>query len=252
MIVLLLISVGVIGGVINAIAGGGAILMLPVLLWAGNSPVSATATISLAVLPGIIAATYGYKKEIQSSPKTFIWLLLPIALGAYFGAKLLIKIDPGQFATIIPWLVLSAVLLLGLQTRIHKIIVTEKHLIKTNRRLGLPILFIAVFILAIYGGFFGVGVGLMIMALLGLSSRIKTTYQLSALKNLLMIGIACIAFFSFINAGLVNVNHGLIIATGSTIGGYSGSRISKYVSSHTVHNVTVLMGIAIVLYLFVS
>ncbi len=250
--IILLILVGILCGTINATAGGGALLIYPTLITLGVAPVSATATISLAVLPGLVLATYGYRKEIKSSPKIFWWLIIPSTLGAIIGARALIEINPSKFETIIPWLVLSAVLLLMLQTRIHKLIITEKHLVKTNRKLGMPLLFLFVFALAIYGGFFGVGVGLMIIAILGFSSRLKTTFQINGLKSLCLIGVGVVGLVSFTNAGLIDFKYGSLIAIGTGIGGYLGSKYSRHFSSHVVHQFTVFMGIVIVIYLFVK
>ncbi len=250
--IILLILVGILCGTINAAAGGGALLIYPTLITLGVAPVNATATISLAVLPGLFFATYGFRKEIKSSPKIFWWLIIPSTLGAIIGARALIEINPNKFETIIPWLVLSAVLLLMLQTRIHKLIITDKHLVKTNRKLGMPLLFLIVFILAIYGGFFSVGVGLMLIAILGFSSKLKTTFQINGLKSLCLIGVGLVSLISFFNAGLIDVKHGSLLAIGTGIGGYLGSRYSKHFSAHIVHQFTVFIGIAIVVYLFIK
>lgn len=245
-----LVMAGVLAGGINAIAGGGAILIYPALLQLGLSPITATATISIAVLPGLIGSLFGYRQELHKVRRSFLWLIIPSLLGSVVGARLLYEINPDIFAEIIPWMVLSAVALLILQTRIHHLIVTDKNLVKTNKAWGFPLMVTAVFVLSIYGGFFGVGVGLMLLAVVGLSSQVKNTYQLSALKAWYIVGIASVASAYFTYTGLLNVRYGLTVAIGTVIGGYFGAKYSKKVSPHAVHNIAVIFGVIIVIYLF--
>lgn len=250
--VVLLVMAGVLAGAINSVAGGGAILIFPALLSLGLSPITATATISIAVLPGLLGSVVGYRQELQKVPKSFLLLIIPCLVGALIGAWGLYTINPDTFEAIIPWLVLSAAVLLALQTQIHNVIVTEKHLVKTNREWGFPLMILTIFVLAIYGGFFGVGVGLMLLAVVGLSSQIKNSYQLSALKNWYVFGMALVACIFFLSSGLLNVRYGLIIAVGTAIGGYLGARYSKKVSSHAVHTIAVVLAFSIAIFLFIK
>jgi uncharacterized protein len=248
---LLLFIPGVIGGMINAIAGGGGIVMYPALLATGLSPVIANATVSFAVLPGAVSAVVGYRTQFAKVAKHFLWLVLPCMVGAFYGARILSTIHPETFATLSPWLVLSAVLLLGLQARINRLIITEKHIIKTTSRIAIPLLYLIVFGLAIYGGFFGAGFGLMMLVVLGFSS-LKSTHQTSAIKNLCGIGIACVAASYFAVHGLLDIPSGAIMATGTVVGGYSGAKLSQKISSHLVHDLTVVIGLIIALLLLVK
>lgn len=250
--VLLLICAGAVAGAINAVAGGGAILLFPILLFLGVLPVEATATIFLAVLPGFFGALTGYRQELAQVPKFFLALIVWVLIGAAIGAILLTRVDPDLFADFIPWLVLSAVTLLAFQARIHHIIVTDKHLVKTDKRVGYFALLLVMLLLSVYGGFFGVGIGIMMMAVIGLSSKIKNTQQLSALKVWYVTGIDIVAISIFLSTGLIHLQYGGIMAIGSLAGGYAGARYSRNVSSHTVHNVTVLLGALIAAYLFLK
>lgn len=247
---LILLIAGTAGGIINAIAGGGAILMFPALLFAGLSPINAAATVSLAVFPGSVSSVVGYKKQFKTIPKHFLWLVLPSALGAAIGAQILININPKTFETFVPWLVLSAVLLLGLQARIHRVIVSKRQLVKTTARLAIPILYVSVLVLSIYGGFFGAGFGLMLLAFLGFS-RLKNSYQMSAVKNLCGVAITLIAGIYFLKSGLIDLKLGLTLAAGCVVGGYGGAKLSQKVSSHSVHNISLLIGVLVTIYLFI-
>jgi uncharacterized membrane protein YfcA len=247
---LILVLAGLLGGIINAIAGGGAILIFPALLFSGLAPVSAAATVSLAVFPGTVTSVVGYKSKLKTVPAYFLWLMLPSIIGAAIGAQILIHIDPKKFEAIVPWLVLSAVLLLALQTKIHHAIVSQKQLVKTTSQLAVPILYLSVLVLSIYGGFFGAGFGLMLLAVLGLS-RLRSSYEMSAVKNFCGVAITLVAGIYFITSGLANWHLGLLAAVGTAIGGYSGSKLSQKVSSHSVHNISLIIGILITIYLFV-
>ena len=241
---LLLFIPGLLGGIINSIAGGGGILMYPALLAAGVLPINANATVSFAVFPGAASAAFGYKKQLQNISKHFLWLIVPSMFGAFFGARILTKLNPETFSRLSPWLVLSAVLLLALQAKIHKLIVNEKRLVKTTQRIAIPLLYMVVFGLAIYGGFFGVGFGLMMLVVLGFTS-LKNSYELSAIKNLCGVGISAVAASYFALHGLIDINTGLIVACGTLVGGYTGSKLSQKISSHMVHDLTVVIGLVI-------
>lgn len=241
---LILFTAGLLGGMINAIAGGGGILMYPALLAVGVPPINANATVSLAVLPGVLSATFGYKAQFRKIPKYFLWLVVPCMAGAFFGARLLASINPETFASLSPWLVLSAVVLLALQARIHRLIVNEKRLVKQVRRLAVPMLFVVVSVLSVYGGFFGAGFGLMMLVVLGFS-RLKNAYQMSAVKNLCGVGITLVASVYFASKGLLDLPSGSMVAAGTVVGGYSGARLSQKISSHTVHDLTVITGLII-------
>lgn len=218
--------------------------MYPALLAAGVPPINANATVSFAVFPGTVSATYGYKKHLGKVSKHFLWLIAPSMFGAFFGARILTKLNPESFAKLSPWLVLSAVLLLALQAKIHKLIVNEKRLVKTTKRIAIPLLFIVVFGLAVYGGFFGVGFGLMMLVVLGFSS-LKNSYELSAIKNLSGVGVSAVAASYFALHGLIDVTTGLVVASGTLVGGYTGSKLSQKISSHMVHDLTVVLGLII-------
>ncbi len=103
---LLLFVAGLAAGVINAIAGGGGIILYPALLASGLSPLIANATSSLAVWPGSVAATYGYRRELRKIPHSFFYLTLPCLIGSILGCYILVNTQPTTFEQLAPWLVL--------------------------------------------------------------------------------------------------------------------------------------------------
>lgn len=247
---LLLLGAGIIGGMINAIAGGGGIIMYPALLASGLPPIVANATASLVVWPGSVTSAYGYRKELKTVPRSFLWLALPCLIGSIIGAMILVRTDPATFENIAPWLVLSAVLLLATQSRLHRWLSTQSKKRKIHWH-TMPLIYAVVFPLAIYGGYFGVGFGLMMLAVLGFSG-LKNVHQMNGVKNLCGISMSVVATIYFSRAGLINYSSGLIMAAGTAIGGLSGAKFAHKVSTHLVHDLTVVIGLIIAIVLIIS
>lgn len=241
---------GIIAGMINAIAGGGAIILYPVLLASGLSPIVANATASLVIWPGSLTSALGYRKELQKVPRTFFWLIAPCILGSIIGCFILVHTRVATFEKLAPWLVLSAVILLALQSRIHRWLANQSKRRKIHWH-TMPLIFLAIFPLAIYGGFFGVGVGLMVLAVLGFTS-LKNMYQINGVKNLTSITMALVATIYFAKVGLINWHAGIIMAAGNACGGYVGARLSQKISTHHVHNATVAIGLVISVILIIK
>jgi hypothetical protein len=247
---LLLLGTGIVGGMINAIAGGGAIIMYPALLASGLSPIVANATSSLVVWPGSVTSAYGYRRDLKKVSKGFLWLALPCLFGSIIGAAILVNTNPATFEALAPWLVLSAVVLLATQSRLHRWLSGQSKKRKIHWH-TMPLIYAAVFPLAIYGGFFGVGFGLMMLAVLGFSG-LKNIYQMNGVKNLCGIVMAVVATIYFSRAGLIDYGSGAIMATGTAIGGITGAKLTHKVSAHLVHDLTVIIGFIIALVLIVK
>lgn len=247
---ILLFLAGLAAGIINAVAGGGGIIIYPALLVSGLSPLIANATSSLVVWPGTLMSAYGYRDELKNVPRYYIWLALPALLGSIVGAVILTRIDSHSFERLAPWLVFSAVLLLALQSRIHRWLSKQTKRRKIHWH-TMPLMCMTVFPLAIYGGFFGVGFGLMMLAVLGFSS-LKNIHQMNGVKNLVSAVMAIVATVYFAHEGLIDWNSGLLVSIGTAIGGYTGARMSQKVSAHAVHDFTVVTGLIISLILIMN
>lgn len=245
--ILLLLVTGVIGGAINAIAGGGGIIMYPALLAAGLPPIIANTTSSLVVWPGSLTSAYGYRKDLKKVPKSFFWLVIPCILGSLLGSYILTHTKPSTFEHLAPFLILSAVLLLAMQSRIHRFVTKQTKSRKIMWH-TVPLVCAAAFPLAIYGGYFGAGFGLMMLALLGFSG-LKNIYQMNGVKNLAGAVMAIVATLYFWHAGLINWPAGLVMAAGTTVGGYVGSRLTHKISAHLVHDLTIAIGLIITIVL---
>ncbi|MEO5950273.1 MAG: sulfite exporter TauE/SafE family protein [Candidatus Saccharimonadales bacterium] len=246
--ILLLIG-GFFMGVMNAIAGGGILLGFPVLLGAGLSPLVANATANIVGLPASLSSAYGYRAYIRKVPRMYLLLLVPCFLGAIVGSLLLLHTPTTEFLRLVPWLVAFAVILFTVQPYLHF------HLHKTIKKKQhhlIPILSLslAIAVLSIYGSYFGAGFGLIMLAFLGLT-KLHDIHQMNGLKNLAAATISLTTIIIIFPSGLINWQTGLIMAVGSTIGGYYGSKIAQRVSSHALRVAVICIGFVTATYLFI-
>ena len=244
--IIILLVVGCGAGMINAVAGGGNLLVFPAFLALGLSPFSAAITGAMAVAPASTASVFGYRKDLRKIPRAYFYLILPSLFGAGIGLYLLHNTPHSLFDKLVPWLVLVAVVLFVFQPQLHRYLHRPARL-----RFGSPLAPIAVglMVACIYGGYFGAGVGFLILVLLGFTG-IKSIFQMTGLKSLITacMGVMTVASFSF--TGQLNWWYGLITAVGAVVGGYLGARWSKHISPHLVRVVIMSIGMVVVVATF--
>ncbi|MEO8104886.1 MAG: sulfite exporter TauE/SafE family protein [Candidatus Saccharibacteria bacterium] len=245
----LLFLVGTLVGGMNAIAGGGMLIGFPVLLAAGMPALNANITSNIIAFPGQLASAYGYRKYLRQVPLTYLWLLVPCAAGAALGALLLRHTSSRSFQSIVPGLILFAVVLFAFQPLIHFHLHSHmRSRAKNNRTLAL--IGLAFLPLSIYGGYFGIGFGFVILAFLGYTS-LHDVHKMNALKNLAAAAISIVSLSLLLTTHLVNWHYGLVMAAGNIVGGYSGASLAVKVSSHTVRIVVIAIGLTAASYLAV-
>ena len=178
MIEILLFLVGIVVGAMNAVAGGGILLGFPVMIGLGVTPIVANATSHIIVLPGLITSAYGYRKYLRKVPRSYALLLIPCSVGAVIGAWLLRHTSSSRFEEIAPALVIFAVILFAIQPFLHFHL--HKHLhSKTRSAMTLIFISLALLPVAIYGGYFGAGLGFILLAFLGFT-KIHDVHQMNA------------------------------------------------------------------------
>jgi uncharacterized membrane protein YfcA len=205
-------------GVLNAIAGGGSFLTFPALVFAGVPPVVANATSAIAVSPGYLGSTLGFRSELRSLPATLLWRETGIAaLGGLLGAGLLLVTPAKVFAGIVPWLLLLATVLFALGPRIARLSGGAGH-----PRWRLP----GLLGVSIYGGYFNGGLGILLMALYTLSgeSRLNTV---NALKNLNSFVLSLLSVVAFAAAGAIVWPQAVWMMLWATAGGWAGAHLAK-------------------------
>jgi uncharacterized membrane protein YfcA len=243
-LVLLLFAAGFLSGAINAIAGGGTFLTFGALTLAGLPPISANATSSIIQFPGYITSTLAYGKELKAMGRG-AWILAGVsAVGALGGALFLISLSNPAFRAMVPWLLLGATVIFAAGPKLRPKTKGESH---PATPLGLTLQGITSF----YGGFFGAGMGIMMLASLGLASG-GDYHRLNALKNFLSIVIAAVAIVVFVGAGALSWVHAAIMVPAVAAGGYAGVAVAKKVPQSILRWIVVAAGLALAAYYFVT
>jgi len=230
-------------GAINSIAGGGTLITFPVLIWLGLDPKVANGTSTVALWPGLFGGLYGYRRELENSSPILIRLGLTSIIGGAVGAWLLILTPSPVFAKQVPFLILFATLLFMSNGLINK----RLHLGSlegTPTRLWWTGAIVFQFFSAIYGGYFGAGNGILMLAAMGLLG-LRDINRANGIKNFLGICINSIAVLMFSLEHIVVWPDALLMAGAALIGGYFGARIAVRVDQAHVRRAIVLIGFVI-------
>ncbi|MDX2032948.1 MAG: sulfite exporter TauE/SafE family protein [Blastocatellia bacterium] len=245
----LLFAAAVAAGMINSVAGGGTLVTFPALVWAGYSPITANATNTLALVPGAWSGAYGYRRELATLPRRLLALLVPSVAGSLLGAFLLKRTPPGTFAALVPFLVLFATILFMVQEPVQRWLRTSEvthHSITRNWLIGASFY---QFLVAVYGGYFGAGIGILMLAVLGVMG-LTDIHQMNGLKNVFGSTINAIAAIYFIFAGLIHWPAALLMAAGATLGGYGAVGIARRIGQKAVRRVVIAIGLGMAVSLF--
>jgi len=230
---------GLAAGGVNSVAGGGTLITFPTLLWTGLNPIVANATSTLALWPGYVSASVGFRRELRGTQRTFLLLAGPSLLGGLAGGILLLHTGVRTFNVVIPFLVLGATVLLALQGRWPVPLVPPLH--GRARILGAVAFQFAA---GVYGGYFGGVLGFVLLVgfgFMGMSDQL----QMSGLKNATTTLINGTALVYFIASGAVRWPEGLVMAVGAVTGGYTGASLSRRIGAGPVRRIVVLLGFAV-------
>lgn len=237
-----------VGSAINSVAGGGTLITFPALIGVGLTPLRANATSTAAIWPGALAGTWGYRRELGRVERRFLWLLAPGLAGSLIGAVLLKLTPPATFAALVPYLVLFATVLFMLNEPLQRRLRAPhaEHVITTRWLIfagGLQLL------TGLYGGYFGAGIGIMMLATLGLIGM-KDIYQMQGLKSVLGMAINLTAAVYFMLAGLVHWPEALVMTVGSIAGGYGGADLARRVGARLLRRAVIVIGFGLAISLF--
>jgi len=246
---IVIVVAALLAGTINAIAGGGTLLTFPALVWIGVNPVMANATNSFALWPGSFAAMVGFRRDLAKIRRWLLLLTIPALAGGGAGAVLLMHTSTKTFTRLVPFLILGATLLLAVQEVITRRlgIVARAHENPTGG--WVTFVFVFQFLVGIYGGYFGGGIGILMLAALGLIG-LTDMHEMNGLKNLLAICINGIAAVYFAFSGAVLWKDGIIMAAAAIVGGYLGARVAKRLGRTFVRRAVVFIGLAMGIALF--
>ena len=252
---LLVVIVAAISGVMNSIAGGGTLLTFPALVGLGISPLIANATSTVALWPASVSSMYGYRRELGGALPWAGAFALPSLLGGAAGALLLLRTSPERFSALVPWLVLGATALFVAQEPVMRAIrrrqlaangdaaspIAPDDAATTGLLPSIPFLFYQ-FLVAIYGGYFGAGAGILMLAALGFMG-LSNIHRMNGLKNWGGLCMNAIAALLFAFSRLVDWPVALSMAAGAMVGGYAGSRVAQRVGQRVVRYAIVVIGL---------
>jgi hypothetical protein len=236
---------GIVAGSINAVAGGGTLISFPSLVGLGEPEIIANATNTAALWPGSISSAIGYRKDTQVNRGLLIGLLIPSFIGGALGAIILVITPPDLFKIIVPFLVLFATLILAARNTLtrrigERLAVGEQRTTLAGKIWGF---FFQLFI-ATYGGYFGAGMGILMLGSLTIMGM-RDIHKMNALKTPLQAIINLTAFIFFALKGLVSWATALILCLGAITGGYGGARLAKRVNPKLLNACIVALGFVV-------
>jgi uncharacterized membrane protein YfcA len=236
-------------GVVNTLAGGGTLLTFPALLTAmPGAEVIANATSTVASVPGSIAGTWGLRRELRGTRPWLLLLAGPSLFGGLTGALLLTRFDPAYFKVLIPWLLLTAALLFLAQPVLGRWIQTggKTGMPSAGWRLGVAVF---QFIVAVYGGYFGAGIGILMLsslAFMGMSDILR----MNAVKSFLAACINGISVIVFVCEDKVRWDLALLMAACAIAGGFTGAHAGRRLPAPVVRWLVIAVGLALAAYYF--
>lgn len=237
-------------GMINSVAGGGTLVSFPALIFLGLSSVTANATSTVAIWPGSLGGMWGYRRELATAERHMLALVAPSLIGGITGALLLRWTPPAIFDKLVPFLILFATLLFMVQEPVQRRLKTagmERH--KSTRWLVGAMLF-QLFV-ALYGGYFGAGIGILMLAALGILG-LTDIHQMNGLKNFFALCINGVAALYFIVAKMVYWPDVIIMAVGAVTGGYLCAGVARRMGRNAVRRIVIGIGFAMAISLFVK
>jgi uncharacterized membrane protein YfcA len=247
---LMLFAAAFLAGIVNSMAGGGTLITFPALLSAGLPAVTANATSTVALVPGSLSAFWGYRAEVEGEGRLLAVLAVPSLLGGTLGALAADRVGDSVFAKLAPLLVLGATVLFMAQEPLRR----WSHSVSSVDEGGRPVRGLGAIagfqlVVALYGGFFGAGIGILMLAALAVLG-LRDIHRMNGLKNLAAVCINGLAALTFAACGRVDWRIASFMIVGGIAGGYTGASVAQRIGQQMVRRVVVLIGLLISLYLF--
>ena len=247
-----------VGGAVNSISGGGTLITFPALVWTGMNPVIANATNTVSLWPGSLASLIGFRREFSTVSSRSLTLAIPSLVGGVVGAYLLINTPAQWFAAAVPYLILGATILFAAQELITRAALRTSIDEVIDAAAGHPVegrgwssAFFFQFLVSIYGGYFGAGIGILMLAEFGLLG-FTDIHHMIALRNYLALCINGVAAIYFAVRGAVSWPEAVLMTVAQVGGGYSGALIARRLSRRTVRQVVVAIGLTMAVSLFIA
>jgi uncharacterized membrane protein YfcA len=239
-------------GVVNSVAGGGTLLTFPALL-AALSPLGveagrfANATSTVALVPGSLAGAWGYRREMRAARHWTALLITPSLIGGTIGSLLLTRLDAKYFEFLIPWLILTAALLFMVQPAVARLIDAKPHNVPSRHAIAAIVFF--QFLVSIYGGYFGAGIGILMLSGLALMGM-PSVHEMNAVKIFLAVCINGVSVVIFAIEQKVEWSVVPVMMASSILGGYLGARTARRMNPRLVRWFIVAVGLGLAGYFF--
>jgi uncharacterized membrane protein YfcA len=260
--IVILIGASVLAGAVNAVAGGGTLISFPALIFAHRTAQISNATNTVALWPGALSSFWAYRSELGRHRREIIWLSIPSILGGLVGAVLMVTTSEKTFARLVPYLILLAT----------GVFIVQEPLARLQRRLSgagkdstptadgpsfarnaTPLRWVVVlvsqFLVGVYGGYFGAGIGILMLAVYGILG-FSNIHEANAVKNLNAMFINGIAAVLFIFSGLIDWPSALVMSVGSIVGGYAGAGAARRLGQKNVRRIVIAIGLAMTATMF--
>jgi len=250
---ILLFFAAAIAGTLNAVAGGGSFVSFPVLLFTRVPAVPANATNTVALWPGLAASTIAYLKRLNAPRCLLLPLLVTSVAGGWVGAVLLLRTPQHTFMNLVPWLLLSGTLLFAFGNNIRAI-AGRTATVDDLRQISwqaIVVSSILELLLAVYGGYFGAGIGFVIMGMLA-ALGMRDVHAMGAIRTLLAAAINAVAVVTFIWAGAVLWPQCLAMIAGALTGGWFGAHFAQKADPAKMRYLVIAVGLVMSTYFFIT
>jgi uncharacterized membrane protein YfcA len=229
-----------VGGAINSVAGGGSLVSFPTLVWLGVPSVTANATNTVALWPGSLGSMWGYRRELATTNRRHYALVVPSLVGGIVGALLLQRTPALLFDRLVPALIFFATCLFATQEPLQRWLGRHHH-----GQGGQWLAAAAAFqlLVGVYGGYFGAGIGILMLAALGLIGQ-DDIHQMNGFKNLLAVFVNGIAAVYFISQGMVSWPDAVVMMGGAIVGGIGGAHLARRIGRVAVRRLVIGIGLA--------
>jgi uncharacterized membrane protein YfcA len=246
--IIILFAAALIAGGLNAVAGGGSFIAFPALMLVGVPPISANATCAVALWPGNAASVGAYRRELAGQGRALVRFGVLSMIGGLLGALLLLRTDEAAFTDMIPFLMLGATIVFAAGPWLARV---TRGTALGNARWGNVLVFALYLAIAIYGGFFGAGLGILTLAVLTLLGG-DNIHEMNALKTLQATLINGVAVLAFVLAGVVSWAAALVMVTGAIAGGYGGAALARRLNPQLVRKLVIVISVVLTAYFFLQ
>lgn len=246
---LMLLLAGFVGGVINTLAGGGSFVVFPALLAAGLPPVVANASNTYAAFPGYVSGALGFRRDIWRHRERLLPYTIVALIFGYIGAELLLHVSNATFSRIVPWLMAFATVLFAFGARINRFVAERAGRSRGRQRLGAGLLLVLLAAVALYGGFFNAGLGILLLAFLAVAGLVDI-HAMNGLKLYISSVIAAVSVARFGLTSAIDWYHGTIALVGVVSGAYLAARLAHRVPTRWIRLAVIAYSIGLTAWFF--